>query len=139
MALISTKGMYGLSALYEIYRVNSLKPMQAKEIAENANIPLSYLEQILVVLKKAKFVKSVRGAYGGYMLAKDASAIKLIDIFSALEKDISIIDTKAKNTVLDKFYEDATKQLENILDISLSDLHRKYKEKRSISYTTFGL
>ncbi len=81
MALVSTKGMYGLSALYEIYLSNSLKPIQSRDIAQKANIPQTYLEQILLILKKEKFVKSTRGVHGGYMLNTDANSIKIKDVF----------------------------------------------------------
>jgi Rrf2 family protein len=139
MALVSTKGMYGLSALYEIYLSNSLKPIQSRDIAQKANIPQTYLEQILLILKKEKFVKSTRGVHGGYMLNIDANSIKIKDVFLALEKNLNIVEAKTGNSVLDKFYDEYTKQLHQLLDLSLSELHHKYKQKRTISYTTFGL
>ncbi len=71
MSLISTKGTYGLSAMYELSLAKSDKPMQIKDISKKANIPQNYLEQLLVVLRRAELVVSVRGAQGGYFLARN--------------------------------------------------------------------
>jgi len=141
VALLSTKGMYGLSAMYEIYLKGGTTPMQTQEIAKNANIPQNYLEQILVVLKKAELVKSKRGAKGGYLLTKNAKDIHVKDIFIALEKEIKVTTTEVKQDVLNLFYENSDKKLLKIFDISLFDIHKKYNKnrKQNINYTTFGL
>jgi Rrf2 family protein len=95
MPLISTKGVYGLTAMYELSKYQEDTPMQIKEISANANIPQNYLEQLLSKLRRANLVKSVRGARGGYTLARSAEEIKIVDILIALEDDIKIIDEKA--------------------------------------------
>ncbi len=141
MALISTKGMYGLSAMYELFLTNQDKPVQIRDIATKANIPQNYLEQILVILKKAGFVKSIRGINGGYMLAKDPDSISVKDIFLALEGNVDIIDSLTSYEALNLFYKEGKKDLYGILDISLSNLHKKFHKSSSkqINYTTFGL
>ena len=70
MPLISTKGVYGLAAIYELSKHKDDTPMQIKDISANASIPQNYLEQLLSKLRRADLVKSVRGARGGYTLAK---------------------------------------------------------------------
>ena len=70
MPLISTKGVYGLTAMYELSKHQEDSPMQIKDISANANIPQNYLEQLLSKLRRAELVKSIRGARGGYILAK---------------------------------------------------------------------
>ena len=87
MPLISTKGVYGLTAMYELSKYQEDSPMQIKEISANANIPQNYLEQLLSKLRRAELVKSIRGARGGYILAKSAKEIKIVDILIALEED----------------------------------------------------
>ena len=67
MAGISTKGLYGLAAMYELSQESTGNPMQIKEISSKGNIPHNYLEQILSGLRKAGLVKSIRGAHGGYL------------------------------------------------------------------------
>ena len=104
MPLISTKGVYGLTAMYELSKYQEDSPMQIKEISANANIPQNYLEQLLSKLRRAELVKSIRGASGGYVLARSAKEIKIVDILIALEDDIKIIDTKAENPILNIFF-----------------------------------
>ncbi|MDD3343955.1 MAG: Rrf2 family transcriptional regulator [Sulfurospirillaceae bacterium] len=122
MSLISTKGMYGLSAMHQLFLSKTDKPMQIKEIASNANIPQNYLEQLLVLLRQASLVKSVRGAQGGYLLAKDAHDILIKDILIALEGSLSITDAVIENPVLNMFYEENNAKLLEIFNVPLSEL-----------------
>ncbi len=136
MSLISTKGIYGLNAMYELSLVHNEKPVQIKEISKSAKIPQNYLEQILVVLKKAELVVSVRGANGGYMLAKNPEEINIKEILIALEGDLNITELEVENPVLKLFYEESTHKLREIFNISLRDL-QEYQEKLmfQINYT----
>ena len=128
MPLISTKGVYGLTAMYELSKHKEDTPMQIKEISANANIPQNYLEQLLSKLRRADLVKSVRGARGGYTLAKSAKEIKIVDILIALEDDIKIIDAKAENPILNLFFDESKSSMKKIFDISLDKLD-EYQEK----------
>jgi Rrf2 family protein len=128
MSLISTKGMYGLSAMYELSLIKSEKPTQIKEISERAKIPQNYLEQILVVLRRAELVTSIRGAHGGYFLAKSADDILVKDIFIALEGNLSISSLEIDNQVLELFYKEQNEKLQSLFDISLSQL-QDYQDK----------
>ena len=128
MPLISTKGVYGLTAMYELSKHQADTPMQIKDISANANIPQNYLEQLLSKLRRAALVKSVRGARGGYTLAKSAKEIKIVDILIALEDDIKIIDAKAENPILNIFFDESKNSMKKIFDISLDKLD-EYQEK----------
>ncbi len=131
MTLLSSKGTYGLLAMYELSKEYQFKkPVKIRDIAERAAIPQNYLEQLLNTLKKDGFVKSVRGAYGGYMLASDPSEIRVIDLLKSLEGGFRITETVTKNSVLELFFKDAEKRLEEIFDISLDDF-RLYEQKLS--------
>jgi len=92
MSLLSTKGMYGLSAMYELSLKKTDKPTQIKEISASAGIPQNYLEQLLVVLRKAGLVTSIRGAHGGYMLNYDPEDITVADVITTLEGPIAPVD-----------------------------------------------
>ncbi len=135
MALISSKGMYGLAAMYELCMLKSSKPVQIKDIAIDANIPQNYLEQLLSQLKKAGLVNSTRGAYGGYQLAKDADKISVKEIFEALEGELNITDSCTKNPALTLFYQEKKVELGEIFNLSLEELI-KYQQKvsRQICY-----
>jgi len=128
MPLISTKGVYGLTAMHELSKHEPDSPMQIKEICANAKIPQNYLEQLLSKLRKAELVRSVRGAKGGYILADKPEDISVKDILVALEGDLKIIDSKADNPILNIFFDDAKKSTKELFDISLAKLD-EYQDK----------
>ncbi|WP_419771066.1 MAG: Rrf2 family transcriptional regulator [Candidatus Marinarcus sp.] len=128
MPLISSKGMYGLSAMHELYQHQKGEPMQIREISANANIPQNYLEQLLSKLRKAKLVKSIRGSRGGYMLATEPTNILVKDILIALEDGIKISDTRSQNPVLNIFLDETKQKVEKIFDLTLQDLE-EYQDK----------
>jgi Rrf2 family protein len=97
--------------------------LKSREIAENQNIPLKYLEQIINILKKRGLVISVRGAEGGYRIARDPQEITVFQILTALEGDLSILD---KNSDLNEgyralFWTDIDNRIKEMLDINLLD------------------
>ena len=87
---LSTKGRYGLKAMFELSLSHNKGPISIKTIANKQNIPEQYLEQIFSKLKKAELIKSVRGAQGGYLLSKKASEITVYDVVTVLEGPVSI-------------------------------------------------
>jgi Rrf2 family protein len=68
---ISTKGRYALRLMIDLATNNTGVPISLKDVAKRQGISDKYLEQITAVLNKAGYVKSVRGAQGGYMLRRD--------------------------------------------------------------------
>ena len=70
---ISTKGRYALRLMLDLATNNSGEPVSLKDVAKRQGISDKYLEQIISVLNKAGYVKSIRGAQGGYLLRKDPS------------------------------------------------------------------
>ncbi|MEZ7933409.1 MAG: Rrf2 family transcriptional regulator [Sulfurospirillum sp.] len=121
MSLLSTKGMYGLSAMYQLFLSKSNKPLQIKEISARAEIPQNYLEQLLILLRQAGLVSSVRGAYGGYLLAKNAEDILIKDILIALEGNLVVTDVDVKDPVLRIFYEESNHKIQEIFNVPLSE------------------
>lgn len=67
-------------------------PTSLKSIAQDNNLSEHYLEQLIAPLRNARLVKSVRGAYGGYMLAKEPDHITAGDIIRVLEGPISPVE-----------------------------------------------
>lgn len=82
---ISSKGDYALRAVVELAATPGWEPVKAKDLASAQDIPLRYLLNILVDLKRAGIVTSRRGSEGGYVLAQPASAITLADVIRAVE------------------------------------------------------
>lgn len=128
MSLLSTKGMYGLSAMYELSLKKTNKPTQIKEISASAGIPQNYLEQLLVVLRKAELVTSIRGAHGGYFLARKANEILVKDILIALEGNLNIVEQEESNPAINLFYKESNEKLKKLFNISLLEL-QEYQEK----------
>ena len=87
---LSTKGKYGVRALFEVARNFGKGPIAIKEIAERQKISLSYLEQILHKLGKAGIIESVRGPHGGYELARRPADLTIGDVVRALEGPIAL-------------------------------------------------
>jgi Rrf2 family protein len=74
---LSTRGEYGLLALVDLALFSGGRPLQARQIAERQGIPKQYLDQLMMDLKKAGLVLSLRGRQGGYQLARPANTITL--------------------------------------------------------------
>jgi Rrf2 family transcriptional regulator, cysteine metabolism repressor len=87
---LSTKGKYGVRAVFEIARHFGEGPITIKEIAERQGISLSYLEQILHRLGKAGVIESVRGPSGGYLLKRKPANVTIGDVVRALEGPIAL-------------------------------------------------
>ncbi len=121
MALLSTKGVYGLSAMYQLFLAKTDNPMQIKEISQKAMIPKNYLEQLLILLRQAGLVKSIRGAYGGYVLGRNPHDISIKEILIAMEGTLVITEMETQNPVLRLFYEQSNRALQALFDQPLSD------------------
>lgn len=89
---LSTKGRYGVKAMFELALNFQGNTVSIKEISEKINVSEYYLEQLFSSLRKAGLIKSIRGAQGGYMLAKHPETITVADIFNVLEGPIEISD-----------------------------------------------
>jgi len=67
-------------------------PLSTSVISRNQNIPVKYLEQLIIPLKKANLITSVRGPKGGHMLSKPPDKINIWEIISLLESKLCIVD-----------------------------------------------
>jgi Rrf2 family transcriptional regulator, cysteine metabolism repressor len=89
---ISTKGRYGLTIMMELAARYGEGPTSLKSIAEKHQLSEHYLEQLVAPLRNAGLVKSIRGAYGGYILSRPAEQITTGQIIRVLEGPISPVD-----------------------------------------------
>ncbi len=93
--LFSTKAEYGVRLMVELGRrtdgaePETAEPVSLAAVAEAEALPLSYLEHLVAKLRQAELVTSVRGAHGGYRLAKPADQIAMLDVVQALEGPIA--------------------------------------------------
>lgn len=92
---ISTKGRYGLRALIDLAQYSEIEPVSISSIAARQSISEGYLEQLMSLLKKAGLIQSIRGAGGGYVLAKDMGEISVGDVLRALEGSLQPVECAA--------------------------------------------
>ena len=90
MLHLSTRARYGLRAMIELAKAPVGLPVLAEQISERQGLPRKYLHSILAALKTAGLVRSVRGASGGYLLARRAGSIRTLDVLEAMEGKLRI-------------------------------------------------
>ena len=89
---LSTKGRYGVRLMVDLALHNGERPVLLKDIARRQGISEKYLWNLINPLKTFGFVQSIRGAHGGYKLAKDPSEISVKDIMQVLEGPLCLVD-----------------------------------------------
>lgn len=89
---LSTKGRYGLKAMFQLAISQSDGPIPLKQIAEKQSLSENYLEQLFSTLKKDGLLNSVRGSQGGYLLARPPEEITVGEILRSLEGELSPSD-----------------------------------------------
>lgn len=92
---LSTKGRYGLRAMIDLAQYSEIEPVSISSISQRQDLSERYLEQLMALLKKAGLIRSIRGAGGGYVLAKEAGNISVGDILRALEGNLEPVDCPA--------------------------------------------
>jgi len=89
---LSTRGRYGIHAMYELAANYGGSPVSIKSVAEKQNIPEAYLEQLIAILRKDELVVSIRGAQGGYRLSRPPEEVTVGDVLRSLEGGLKLID-----------------------------------------------
>ena len=136
---ISSKGEYGLRALFDLAQRYGEGPIQSHDIHQRQGIDENYLNQILILLRKASLIESVRGPQGGHRLARPPAQISLLEVLTALEgpllPDEAGRDSLASSEPLDRdlvrdVWSGARDTLEEYLrGISLEDLCQRKRRK----------
>lgn len=89
---LSAKERVSLRAMSEFARHYGGGPISLHEIARTQDLPMSYLEHVVSILRRAGLLASVRGAHGGYSLARDPATISVGDVFRAVEGSLVTLD-----------------------------------------------
>jgi Rrf2 family cysteine metabolism transcriptional repressor len=133
---ITARAEYASLAILELALSYNSGHIQAKEIAERKQIPPKFLEQILIQLRNAGLIQSLRGASGGYLLARPPEQITLREVVEAVEGELSIVDAKLEDKTLVKVWveiqENFLKSLETITIQKL--VTRKLKERGVLDF-----
>ena len=133
---ISTKTVYAVAALYELGSVEPDTLLKIKEIAANASIPQNFLEQILLELRKQGMLQSIKGAHGGYKLARELKDITLKEVMDILESDAFTYVCKTDDPTLKLFWMDITEKVSSVFDIPLSELKTyQLKASKTLNYS----
>ena len=132
MFTISAKGAYGLYAMMELTRTHRGDSVQIKDIADAQDIPQHYLEQLLVTLRKAGFVKSFRGTNGGYALAKAPSEVTVLDILTALEGPVEVLREQVPRGGLEFYWQRLEQGFSGHLSQTLEDLVSERDSRKEI-------
>ena len=136
MVGISSKTIYALAALQELGSVEEDAVLKIKDIALNANIPQNFLEQILLELKKQGLLSSIKGANGGYKLARSLNDITLKDVVLVLESDIFSDISQTDNPALKLFWDDLKDNVSKVFEIPLSELKNyELKVTNTLNYS----
>jgi len=142
MIRLSTKGRYGTRLMLNLAHnyTNGNDAIILKNVSDEENISIRYLEQIIIPLKISKLVKSIRGAGGGYILARHPSKIKLNEILSSLEGSMCLVECvedgeycrRSSDCAAHKIWKEASIMLHDYFDkLTLQDLADNDKKQKT--------
>jgi len=140
---LSTRTRYGIRAMLELAGNVGRGPLQLKIIARRQDISVKYLDQLMTILKSAGFVRSIRGAKGGYVLARAPEQIKLNDVFNCLEGPVVTVEctenenycARAADCVARQVWAQLQEAIKNVLQsITFQDLVDRTKNNKSLDY-----
>ena len=108
---LSTRIRYGLRAIIDLYSNYDGSPVLVKDVAARQQISKKYLENLLISLKNAGLVRSIRGAKGGYIAVKSPNEITVEDVMVALEGPISFVECDSDPSFCDEQADCVTKRI----------------------------
>jgi len=135
---LSTRSRYGARLMVDLALHYNQGPVQLSEISKRQDISVKYLEQILIPLKKAGYVVTVRGPKGGYMLADPPEEITMAQIVELLEGRRNLVACMANPEICSRsdvcitknLWEELTEMIyEKLESITLADLAEKARRK----------
>jgi Rrf2 family iron-sulfur cluster assembly transcriptional regulator len=128
---LSTKSRYGTRLLLDMAVHYNQGPVQLGDIAKRQNISVKYLEQIIIPLKKAKYIQSVRGPKGGHALTRPPEEITVGEIVALLEEGATLAECSEHSAVCERsatcptrliWHEAAKAMFDKLNTITLADL-----------------
>ena len=142
MIRLSTKGRYGTRLMLNLAHNYSdgNDAIILKNVSDEENISIRYLEQIIIPLKINKLVKSIRGAGGGYILARHPSKIRLSEILDSLEGTMCLVECiedneycgRAEQCAAHEIWKEASDMLKEYFEkLTLQDLAENDKKRKT--------
>ena len=108
---LSTRGRYGTRLMVDLAQHYADGPIPLAEIAKRQNVSAKYLEQLIISLKGAGLIRSLRGRHGGYTLAKKPKEVSIGEIVETLEGRLAVVDCVRTPEVCDRAPECPTRQI----------------------------
>jgi Rrf2 family protein len=133
---LSTKSRYGTRLMVDMAEHYNQGPIQLGDIAKRQNISVKYLEQIIITLKKANYIDSIRGPKGGHLLTRPPEEITVAEIVALLEESASLTDCSENAGVCERadfcptrlvWKEASEAMFDKLQSITLADLANKAK------------
>ena len=133
---LSTRSRYGTRLMLDMAQHYQEGPIQLGDIAKRQNVSVKYLEQIIIPLKKAHYIESVRGPKGGHILTRPPEEITVAEIVALLEEGTSLVECTADTTVCERanscptrlLWKEASEAMfDRLKAITLADLAKKAK------------
>lgn len=140
---LSTRTRYAVRAIIELAQNDSKKPLQLRIIAQRQDISVKYLEQLMAILRSAGLVRSIRGAKGGYILAKAPNQIRLSEVLHCLEGVVTTVEcvededccVRAADCAARQVWAQVQQAIEDVLSsLTLQDVIDRAKNKGSLHY-----
>jgi len=135
---LSTRSRYGTRLMLELAQHYPQGPLHLNTIALEQGISVKYLEQIIIPLKKAQYIQSVRGPKGGHVLARPPEEITVGEIVALLEEGASLAECSSNPTVCERssicqtryiWQEAAQAMFDKLNSITLADLLKTGKPR----------
>lgn len=118
---LSTRSRYGLRLMIDLYENYTDTPLFLKEIAGRQGLSEKYLSKLIIPLKSAGLINSIRGASGGYIPSKKPTDIKLIEVIKTLEGELAIVDCVQNKALCDETAECRARPVWQKLESLVSD------------------
>jgi Rrf2 family protein len=137
---LSTRSRYGTRLMLDMARHYNGSPIQLGDIAKRQEVSVKYLEQIIIPLKKAHFISSVRGPKGGHILTRPPDEITVGEILAVLEDGATLVECIEHPSVCDRadlcptrliWKELSEAMFAKLLTITLADLVQQAKALES--------
>lgn len=141
---LSTKARYAVMALLDMLKEGKETPVSLVSISDRQSLPLPYLEQIFLKLRKNGLVQSTRGSQGGYVFARDPAEITLFDIVVSVDKEFK--SKRCQNAVmgcqpggLRCLTHDLWAKLDHVVECFFKSLTLKHVFDRDVSHMVFSM
>ncbi len=137
---LSTRSRYGLRLIFELGLYYGDGPILLKDIAKREGISERYLGQLVIPLKNAGFISSIRGAHGGYLLSQNPVEISIKDIIEVLEGDLNLVECVKDGSSCDRVSSCATRRVwallgdkikEVLSSFTLADLVKEHQDSKN--------